>query len=131
MSQRERADDIAARVRLALESADLSAFSDLLDPNVTWGAPDDPRPACRNRNQVLAWYERGRESGVTAQVTDVAVYGDRILIGLVVHGNQAAQDRGGSALRWQVLSVREGKVVEIVGFDDRRDALALVEQATT
>jgi hypothetical protein len=43
------------KVRIALESADLAAFADLLHPDVQWGPPGDPAPPCRNRDQVLAW----------------------------------------------------------------------------
>jgi ketosteroid isomerase-like protein len=115
---------IAQQVHVALEAEDLSAFSDLLDPDVHWGAPGARRPACQNRNQVLAWYERGRGSGTRAHVTEVVVLGDRLLVGLTVRGSEAARERGGAALRWQVLTVRGGRVVDIVGFDDRTDAVA-------
>ena len=73
--QQEAMEDIAQQVRIALEAADLSAFSDLLDPDVHWGAPDARRPSCKNRDQVLAWYQRGRESGVRARVSEVGVFG--------------------------------------------------------
>jgi ketosteroid isomerase-like protein len=116
--------DLAARVRMALEAADLASFRDLLDPDVTWGAPGASRPSCRNRDQVLAWYQRGQERGVRAQVSDVSVLGDRLLVSLLVGGTPTAEDRGGSALRWQVLTVHDGLIVDIVGFDDRFDALA-------
>ena len=33
---------LAGRVRSALESGDLDAIKDLLDPGVRWGAPRDP-----------------------------------------------------------------------------------------
>ena len=36
---------VARQVRTALESADLTTFSDLLDPNVRWGPPGDESPA--------------------------------------------------------------------------------------
>jgi hypothetical protein len=36
------ADALAARVRVALESADVSQFGELLDPNVRWGARRSP-----------------------------------------------------------------------------------------
>jgi len=111
---------VAAQVRPALEAADLTAYRDLLDPNVRWGAPGDPSPPCQNRDQVLAWYEGGRDSGTRARVVQTIVHGDRILVGLAVtHGpadGQPPRDR------WQVLTVRGGRVVEIVGFDDQSDA---------
>jgi hypothetical protein len=115
------AEWVARQVRMALEAADLSAFSDLLDPDVHWGPPDVPSPPCRNREQVLAWYQRGRDSGVRARVSEVAVLGDRILVGLKV---TASQDSGGDIDRWQILTVRDGRVVDIVGFDERSDAVA-------
>ena len=113
---------LAKQVRAALESTDLSAFSDLLDPNVRWGPPGDQSPPCQSREQVLTWYQRGRDRGTTAEVSEVTVLGDRIIVGLVVAGSPAARERGGQALRWQVLTVRNGRVVEIVGFDQRNKA---------
>ena len=120
---------VAGQVSAALEAADLPAFSDLLDPHVRWGAPGDPSPACQNRAQVLAWYERGRERGVRAHVCETVVAGDRILVGLRVIGNRAGRNRaaagsGGEAERWQVLTVHGGRIVDIVGFDERSEAAA-------
>jgi ketosteroid isomerase-like protein len=122
--QREALESIARQVGTALEAADLSAFSDLLDPDVHWGAPDDPSPSCQNRKQVLAWYERGRASGTRARVVEVVVGDDRILVGLTVVSNEAATDPGGEVDRWQVLTVRAGRIVDIVGFDDRNEAFS-------
>jgi ketosteroid isomerase-like protein len=116
-------DQLAGQVRSAMAAEDLSAFADLLHPDVTWGAPG-ANPTCRNRNQVLTWYQRGREAGVRGSVFDVEIIGDRLLISMSVRGTEEARERGGTALRYQVLTVRNGKVVDIVGFEDRADALA-------
>jgi RimJ/RimL family protein N-acetyltransferase len=115
---------IADRVRTAFESADLSAFSELVNPNVIWGAPDDPSPECQNRAQVLAWYQRGRDSGTRASVFEIVVLGDRLLVGLKVIGNRAARARGGAAERWQLLTVAGGRIVDILGFEKREEAVA-------
>jgi hypothetical protein len=48
-------DHVAERIRAALESADMTAIAAMLDADVTWGAPDDEAPTCRNRREVLAW----------------------------------------------------------------------------
>ena len=46
---------LTARVKFALESGDLDAIRDLLDPDASWGAPEGPSDAdCRNRDQVIA-----------------------------------------------------------------------------
>jgi ketosteroid isomerase-like protein len=118
------AERIARQISAALEAADLSAFSDLLDPHVHWGAPGDPSPACQNRDQVMSWYQRGKQEGVRARVSETVVSGDRILVGLRVAGGPASEHSADEAERWQVLTVRGGRVVDIVGFDDRGEAAA-------
>ena len=45
-----------------------------------------------------------------------------------VQGTENARERGGAALRFQVLTVRSGKVVDIVGFDDKTEALSYVSE---
>jgi ketosteroid isomerase-like protein len=122
----EGMDEVAGLVRNALAAEDLSAFTELLDPGVTWGAPGARNPSCKNRDQVLAWYQRGRDAGVRGSVYDVEVLGDRLLVSMSVRGTEDARERGGAALRFQVLTVRSGKVVEIVGFDDKTEALSYV-----
>ena len=122
----EGMDEVAGLVRNALAAEDLSAFTDLLDPSVTWGAPGARNPSCKNRNQVLAWYQRGRDAGVRGSVYDVEVLGDRLLVSMSVRGTENARERGGAALRFQVLTIRNGKVVKIVGFDDKTEALSYV-----
>lgn len=118
--QPEATQQLAGRVAAVLEAADLAAFRDLLDPAVHWGPPGDPAPPCQNRDQVLSWWRRARDSGVRAHVAEALAFGDRILVGLKVTG---AAD-GGEHDRWQVLTVRDGRVADIVGFDDRAEAAA-------
>jgi ketosteroid isomerase-like protein len=115
-------DEMAVRVRKALAAEDLSAFTELLDPEVAWGAPGARNPNCKNREQVVAWYRRGRDAGIRGSVYDVEVLGDRLLVSMSVRGAEGAFKRGGTALRFQVLTVRRGRVVDIVGFDDKSEA---------
>jgi ketosteroid isomerase-like protein len=112
---------LAGQVREALEHADLDGYRELLDPGVTWGAPDDPQPSCRTRDQVLAWYRRGRARGVRARVTETEVGVDRILVGLEV---ELESGDDAPTRRWQVLTVRNGRIVDIRGFEDRETAAA-------
>ena len=129
--QREAMEAIASKVRTALEAGDLASFSDLLDPHVRWGAPDDPSPSCQNRKQVLAWYQRGREAGVRARVTDVEIIDDRVLVGLMVRGNPGPDEADDEAERWQILTVRDGRVVDIVGFETQEEARRRVGVGST
>jgi hypothetical protein len=117
------ANALATRVRVALESADVSAFGELLDPNVRWGAPDDPEPSCQSRDEVLAWYGRGRAAGRRARVIDVQAHGNKILVHLTV----SIPSQGRTAIesdRWQVLTCARGCIVDIRGFDTSDEAVA-------
>ena len=122
--QAEAMRELAGRIAAALEAADLAAFRDLLHPAAQWGPPGDPAPPCRSREDVLSWYRQARDSGARARVAETVVSGDRILVGLKVTGTAVADRRGGEYDRWQVLTVRDGQVAEIVGFEDRAEAEA-------
>jgi ketosteroid isomerase-like protein len=114
--------DLASKVEVVLNSADLSAFSELLDPDVTWGAPGDTVWGCHNRDEVIAWYNRARAEGMAGEVTEVVIGNDALLVGLRVSGTGEAEEAGGVARRWQVLRVRDGRVVDIRGYPDRSEA---------
>jgi hypothetical protein len=116
---------LAGRVRSALESGDLDAIRDLLDPGARWGAPEGPGDFdCRNRDQVMAWWGRARAAGARAAVTEVSAGAGALLVGLEVTGTPAAQEAGGAVGRWQVLTVRGGRIADIRGFDNRAAAAA-------
>jgi hypothetical protein len=122
---------IAKRIRMAVDSSDLVAFEELLDPQVTWGAPHDKNPGCKSRNQVLAWYGRGKAAGAEGRVSAVEIVGKCVVLELVVRRTKRARERGTTSLRWQVDTIREGRVIEIVGFDDHSEAIAYAEAKAT
>ncbi|MGD0084303.1 MAG: nuclear transport factor 2 family protein [Acidimicrobiales bacterium] len=117
-------EQLAGQLRAALQAADLLGYRELLDPNVTWGAPDDTNPGCRNRDQVLAWYRRGRANGVRAVVTETGVFGDKILVGLRVFDECSRSEGGDPTERWQILTIRGGLVADIRGFEERTAAMS-------
>lgn len=114
---------VAQQVRAALEAGDVEQFAELLDPRVTWGAPGDPAPPCQSRRQVLEWYERGRAAGMQARVLDVSTTRDKILVSMMV----ASPDDAIEAKRWQVLTVANGRVTDIRGYDHEAAALAAAQ----
>jgi ketosteroid isomerase-like protein len=114
---------LTRRVRLALESGDLDAIRDLLDPGARWGAPEGPGDSdCHTRDQVLAWWARARAAGAHAVVTEVTAGAGTLLVGLEVTGTPQASEAGGAVQRWQVLTVRGDRIIDIRGFGDRAAA---------
>jgi len=119
MSETTSAATLAPRVKELLEDGDFDALASLLDPEVTWSAPDFPDDGCHNRGEVLAWWRAAHEAGVRAEVTQSVAHGDAVLVSLKVRGRPE-----GSGDRFQVLSVGPRGVRSIVGFDTHADALA-------
>ncbi len=111
------------QLRDALSTADFDAFGSLLADDVRWGPPDVPAPPCRRREHVLAWYRRAHDAGASAEVTETLVVDDQIVVGLRVRGLPGATPSEGEVERWQVFTVRDGQIADIVGFPDRREAL--------
>jgi SnoaL-like domain len=114
--------ELASKVQEVLNAADLSAFSDLLDPGVRWGPPGDEVSGCHSRDEVIAWYSRARAEGMAGHVTEVIVGDGALLVGMRVTGTGEAREAGGVAERWQVLRIRNGRVVDIRGYPDRTEA---------
>lgn len=109
-------EDVASRVKEALESNDLERFAELLSPDVQWGAPGAATPACQNRKQVLQWYSKGQAAGRrVATVSHVEVRGNAVLVGFRLEGEGE---------RWQVLRVGPEGVYDIRGFEDRAQGAA-------
>lgn len=116
---------LTERVRFALESGDLDAIRNLLDPGARWGAPDGPNDAdCHSRDQVMAWWASARAAGARAVVTEVTAGAGTLLVGLEVTGTPAAHEAGGTVDRWQVLTLRGDRIADIRGFGDRKAAAA-------
>ena len=63
-----------------------------------------------------------RAAGARAVVTEVTAGAGTLLVGLEGTGAPAAREVGGAAERWQVLTLRGGRIVDIRGFDDRAAA---------
>ena len=114
-------EHVAREVRLAYELGDADLFGALLSPNVTWGPPGGPS-TCRSKNQVLAWYQNGANSGARAEVQEIEIVGDQLLIGLTIVGTSTAKKKSGRTSRWQVLTVKDTQIVDIVGFEQKSDA---------
>jgi hypothetical protein len=69
----ESVEAVAHQVRAASETADLSALSDVLDPNVRRGPPGDPSPPCQTRAGLvvdIVGFDQRSETVAHAEVAD-------------------------------------------------------------
>ena len=116
--------EIAPRLAAALGAGDLDALAELCAPDLCWGPPDDPASGCHRREEALAWYRAARDRGRRAEVTEVSVGANAILVGLRVFDLTAGQRAADGVERFQVMAVRDGHIADIRGFDDRTEAAA-------
>jgi uncharacterized protein len=107
----------------AFAAGDLEAATAALDPEVRWYAADEPDAdgTCHNRGEALAFLERARADGVSAELLELREVGDRIVSIIQTHvppdwGEQPSP-------HGEVVTVRDGKVVEMVVYPTVDEAL--------
>jgi ketosteroid isomerase-like protein len=108
----------------AFARGDVEAATHVLDAQVRWhGAGDDEHnDGCHNRDEALAFIQRALADGVTAEAFDFRDAGDRVVVLLQTH---QPQDWGPQPPpHGEVVTVRDGKVVEMIVYPTVNEALA-------
>ena len=120
--------ELCVLLKRALEAGDLDRYSGLLAPDVRWGPPGDASSLCQSRRRVLEWYRRGHEQGRRARNVEVTPNGNKLLVSMQVSssglGGTDPSGMGRWVDRWQVLSVDNGRITDIRGYELRDDAVA-------
>lgn len=113
--------ELARRGWEAALRGDLDAISGFLDPQVKWHGGDPTGPgACRNRDEALQFMRQARAHRPLPELVDVRDAGDQVVVIL----RRLAGENGEPALVANLTSFRDGKVVEMVHYEDPDDALA-------
>lgn len=111
-------------VRRGWEAAlggDLDAISEHLDPHVTWHGGDPNSPgACHNRDDTLAFIRQAAQRRPVPELIDVRGAADKVVVILRRPASQDSQPQ----LFANLTVLRDGKVVEMVHYDDPDEALA-------
>lgn len=114
--------ELARRGFAAIARGDFDAVAELLDPEVKWhgGVPEE---GCLNRKQALAWMRSApqRRDGPLPELIEVVDAGDRVVV--VMQPPPSADDPA-PAPTANLSTFRDGKVVEMVHYDDATEALA-------
>jgi ketosteroid isomerase-like protein len=110
----------------AFARGDIAAATAVLDPEVRWYAAGEPEGhgACHNRQQALAFIRRALADGLTAELLDVRDAGDRLVA--VVHTHAPPEWEPSPEPHGELITVRDGKVTEMVVYPTIDNALAAV-----
>jgi ketosteroid isomerase-like protein len=100
--------------REAIEHGDLTAFEDVLAPDIVW-LGRYPGEICRNRDEVLAMLREAQEKGIQASPEIVLERVDLLVVDPHLDG------------RHQVLVLRDGVISEVRAYLSREAAVAAVE----
>ena len=119
----------AAVVRAGFEAwtaGDMDALRETFDPGVTWRPPEgwpEPGPFV-GREAVMRWFEQLLEAYddyVTELIGDLIEATDRVVVSQVWHG--AGRGPEADIESTGVFTVRNGRVIDVVVFWDRDEAL--------
>jgi ketosteroid isomerase-like protein len=106
--------------RAFVERRDLNTFYEMLAPDVEWRAWND-EGNCHNRDEVMEVISSALERGVPPELPEFIDGGDRVvLITSAVPPFFPADAEG----LFQVVEIRDGKIVALRDFIRRNDALA-------
>jgi ketosteroid isomerase-like protein len=116
--------DMARRGFDAALRGDFDALGELLDPDVKWHGGDPSAPgACSNRGQALGFMRQSTViSGGKFELVDVVDAGEKVVV--LIRAPSGAGDPVPPVAN--VVTFRDGKVVEMVHYPSADDALAAV-----
>lgn len=116
--------ELVRRAWDALSRGDVDAATAVLDPQVRWypAEDDDPDAGCRSRDDASAFIRRALADGVSTEAFDVRDAGDRVVV--LVRTRRPPEWEASFETHGEVVTVRDGKVVEMVVYPDVDSALA-------
>jgi ketosteroid isomerase-like protein len=108
----------------AYARGDIDAATAVLHPQVRWCAAEEPDAEgnCHDRDQAVAFIHRSLADGVSAEALDFRDAGDRVVV--VVQTHQPPEWGDQPEPHGEVVTVRDGKVVEMLVYPTVKAALA-------
>lgn len=119
--------ELARRGFEAVAHGDFDAIAELLDPDVKWHG-GDPADGCQNREQALRWMQSGprRRQAPLPELVDVVGAGERVVA--IMQPAPSAEDPAPQRTA-NLATFRNGKVIEMVHYDDAAEALSALGPA--
>lgn len=113
--------ELVRRGYAAIVAGDLEAVGELMAPDIKWHAGDpDSRYACHNRREALAFMRSRQTRWQAVRLLDVIDAGDRVVVVI----QPPDEDGMTPPPRANVTTVRDGQIVEMIGFESPDAALA-------
>lgn len=115
---------------LAYDRGDVARMMEFVDPDLEWTYLDpslaDPRPLiCRGRGELGKALLRQAERGLRAEVEQVIAAGEKVILVMRTPGVDQYRHRQTDDRTYDVITVRDGMIVELHACRDRGEARSL------
>jgi len=101
----------------------VDAVVDLLDPQVEWLAAQPGPWDCHDREQVVETFRHQYDQGVRADFGEPLEAGDKVILDVRPYRRDEQGNKTDQQRLWQVLTMRDGKIVRIQDYPDQASAL--------
>jgi ketosteroid isomerase-like protein len=111
-------------------AGDLSVLERALDSEAKWRGVQDGQ-ICENRKMILEVMERNLHDGFVEQIEETVEVGERIVVAFrpdQPRNDERPLDQG---IAYVVVTMRDGRVIELKGCVDRAVAMAYAQTGTT
>lgn len=114
----------------AYSRGDLATMLQLVDPDLEWTyldpSSEDPEPqVCHGRHELATALQRRAEHHLKADLEEVAVRGDQVMVAVRTPGVDAFRVRKADDRNYAVFTVRDGRIVALRDCRDRQEARAI------
>ena len=121
-------EDLVRRAFDAFSRGDQNAVLELVDLDLEWTYLDpsfeSPEPqVCHGRAQLGHWMGRGFDWSMRADLEEIVVYGDQVLVVTHTPGADARRVFKNSDRNFHVLTVRNGRITKLRACRDRQEAV--------
>ncbi|WP_042411653.1 nuclear transport factor 2 family protein [Streptacidiphilus carbonis] len=117
-----RSAPVTARLRTALNQADLLPLTPILHPDVHWSVHDSDRAGCHGRAEVLTRLAALHQHGGRVAMEETFTYPDAVVLGIGL-SREGAPKRGRPQTVYTVFHLSGGLITRIHGHGDRYTAL--------
>jgi len=116
--------EVLRRAWEAFARGDVEAATEALDPEVRWYAAGEPdgEGACHHREDAAAFLRRALADGLTAELLDIRVAGERLVA--VIHTHAPPEWERSPDPHGELITVRDGRITEMVIYPTVEAALA-------
>ncbi len=112
---------------LAYDRGDVARMMEFVDPDLEWTYLDpsleDPQPqTCRGRGELEKALLRQADQGLRAELEQVIAAGEKVILVMRTPGVGQYRQRAGDDRTYDVITVKNGMIVELHACRDRGEA---------